>query len=172
MPYKNKEYQKEYHKKYWIKNQDRLKEQKKQYRKDNKEKLKESWGKYYLKNQDKILEKQNMRRKSNPEYIKIYKQKHKKEIKEKERKCREEKRLYIDKYKLSKGCIICGYNKCAAALDFHHMKDKKFYLASSIGCRKNINEIKREMDKCIVLCANCHRELHYKEENKLEEVKQ
>ena len=59
-------------------------------------------------------------------------------------------------------CIKCGYNKCVAALDFHHRdpKQKEFGLA---GLRDFITEkVILELDKCDLLCSNCHRELHYK----------
>ena len=61
------------------------------------------------------------------------------------------------------GCAICGYNKCDACLDFHHSnpKDKKFYITQNM-CRKN-KLIAEELNKCILLCANCHREIHIKE---------
>ena len=74
---------------------------------------------------------------------------------------RKGKREYIDKYKIAKGCEICGYNKCAAALDFHHNGDKEFDIAN----KRNSTGIKRlrvEMDKCEVLCRNCHAEWHDK----------
>lgn len=56
-------------------------------------------------------------------------------------------------------CIKCGYNKCIFALDFHH-KDptqKKFNISKY---RKNsFQSLKSELDKCDLLCSNCHREL-------------
>lgn len=59
-------------------------------------------------------------------------------------------------------CSECGYNKCIGALDFHHLDPNKKDF--SIG-KKAINSfsdiIKKELDKCILLCANCHREKHY-----------
>lgn len=57
-------------------------------------------------------------------------------------------------------CMKCGYNKCTQALQFHHIKpeDKSFIIsyAYSRSKAKVINEI----NKCILICANCHAELH------------
>lgn len=59
----------------------------------------------------------------------------------------------------SNGCIICG-EKDQACLDFHHLHDKSFSIGNK--CRdKGIGSIKNEADKCVVLCANCHRKLHF-----------
>lgn len=61
------------------------------------------------------------------------------------------------------GCNICGYNKCIDALDFHHIdpRTKKFSI-SNTG-HHGIDELKEEAEKCIILCANCHREIHAKD---------
>jgi 5-methylcytosine-specific restriction endonuclease McrA len=58
-------------------------------------------------------------------------------------------------------CQLCGYDKCVAALQFHH-KDptkKKFGIAAS-GVTRSLEEQKEEISKCILLCANCHAEEH------------
>lgn len=56
-------------------------------------------------------------------------------------------------------CAICGYNKCNDALDFHHM-DPSTKLAE-IGSRDlSWKILSEELDKCILVCANCHREIH------------
>ena len=62
------------------------------------------------------------------------------------------------KYKGGK-CEICGYNKNISALEFHHInpKEKAFTVSDT---RHSWNEAQKELDKCILLCANCHRELH------------
>lgn len=69
------------------------------------------------------------------------------------------KQLAIE-YKGGK-CEHCGYSKCSKALEFHH-KDptqKDFGIAHK-GETRAFAKIKLELDKCIMLCANCHREEH------------
>jgi uncharacterized CHY-type Zn-finger protein len=60
-------------------------------------------------------------------------------------------------------CQLCGYDKCMGALDFHHLDPakKKINLGLAI-IQWSWEKVKPELDKCILLCANCHRELHYK----------
>ena len=60
-------------------------------------------------------------------------------------------------------CQKCGYSQCQAALDFHHRDPAKkdFSLCKKYGCRKISDRIKKELDKCDLLCANCHREEHW-----------
>lgn len=57
-------------------------------------------------------------------------------------------------------CSSCGYSKCSAALEFHHLdskeKDKNY---NSFKTLFN-DRLKKELDKCILLCSNCHREIH------------
>jgi len=58
-------------------------------------------------------------------------------------------------------CVICGYNKCASALDFHHRNpNQKDFGLSVRGLTRSWELIKKEIDKCASVCANCHRELH------------
>lgn len=58
-------------------------------------------------------------------------------------------------------CNLCGYNKCVAALEFHHLDPlfKEFEICSSLH-NKSAETMQKELDKCILLCANCHREEH------------
>lgn len=53
-------------------------------------------------------------------------------------------------YKLSKGCVKCGYKRYAEALDFHHLDSNT--KTSRISDIRN-----KELLKCIVICSNCHR---------------
>lgn len=58
-------------------------------------------------------------------------------------------------------CIRCGYNKCMSSLVFHH-KDptQKDFGISANGMLRAWNKVKEELDKCILLCQNCHCEIH------------
>ena len=56
-------------------------------------------------------------------------------------------------------CEFCGYDKCIEALEFHHIDETTKEFAIS-GSTKSLEKQKKEADKCYMLCANCHRELH------------
>jgi hypothetical protein len=56
-------------------------------------------------------------------------------------------------------CEICGYNKCIDNLTFHHLdpSQKDFQIS---GASKAFETLKKEVDKCQMLCRNCHGEIH------------
>jgi len=56
-------------------------------------------------------------------------------------------------------CQICGYNKYQGALDFHHINGKKDFEIGQKGYTRSWVKTRGELDKCILVCANCHREL-------------
>lgn len=57
-------------------------------------------------------------------------------------------------------CALCGYSRCAASLEFHHINpDNKNYQLSSGRCHELEKDLE-EAKKCILVCANCHREIH------------
>lgn len=57
-------------------------------------------------------------------------------------------------------CTRCGYNKNLSALSFHHLKDKDFKLDLRSLSNRTIARVMQELDKCILLCHNCHSEVH------------
>ena len=58
-------------------------------------------------------------------------------------------------------CVKCDYSKCFAALDFHHLDptQKDFSISQNKGT-KFTQRIRDELDKCILVCCRCHREIH------------
>ena len=63
---------------------------------------------------------------------------------------------WLDLYKMSKGCEICGYNEHPVALEFDHI-DKTDKVMDISNMRKgNLKKLIAEVRKCRVLCANCH----------------
>lgn len=69
-------------------------------------------------------------------------------------------KLMAIKYKGGK-CERCGYDKCAPALEFHHLDPtQKDFGIGTEGQTRSFERIKVELDKCVMLCANCHREEH------------
>jgi transposase len=57
-------------------------------------------------------------------------------------------------------CVLCGYNRCAAALHFHHRDpDDKAFGVSGLGVARSIDRARAEARKCVLLCSNCHAEV-------------
>jgi len=58
-------------------------------------------------------------------------------------------------------CQICGYKKYIGALEFHHINpEEKEFGISKDGHTRSIEETKKEADKCLLVCSNCHKEIH------------
>ena len=57
-------------------------------------------------------------------------------------------------------CQICGYNKCANALEYHHLDPSLKDFTISSKWARSWEATCDELKKCILLCANCHREVH------------
>ena len=58
-------------------------------------------------------------------------------------------------------CKLCGYSKCTAALEFHHIDPTQKDFTFSKSKNLSWDKIDKELQKCILVCANCHREIHY-----------
>jgi hypothetical protein len=57
-------------------------------------------------------------------------------------------------------CMLCGYDRCLAALEFHHVDpaSKAFGVAQN-GMARSIERLRAEVRKCVLLCSNCHAEV-------------
>ncbi len=119
-----------------------------------------------LKNLTQVAKKNNVSRGSVKKYVKFEGRKknkfnaaeRKKYIVQAVTKSRKKRKEELIKYRGGK-CENCGYNKINSALQFHHKNpnEKDF----NIGGRNYSFEImKKEVDKCILVCANCHCEIH------------
>jgi|VirMetMinimDraft_7_1064189.scaffolds.fasta_scaffold00936_3 hypothetical protein len=77
---------------------------------------------------------------------------------------------FVNEYKKSSGCKVCGYSDkthpdsfVVQALEFHHTKKIDDLRVSNYVSRGfGLGIIKKEIDKCEVLCSRCHVEIHYK----------
>lgn len=98
-----------------------------------------------------IREKQQKQRKDNPVlYNKSNQERHTRN------------KLRAIEYKGSK-CFDCGQKYDPCVYDFHHLNPEE--KDSSWSLHRSWNYLKQELDKCILLCANCHRIRHWKQEN-------
>jgi len=71
---------------------------------------------------------------------------------------RQKAKLRAIKYK-GGCCQICGYDKCVRALSFHHLDvNHKDFGISAVS--RSWSTIQAELDKCVLLCLNCHAEVH------------
>jgi hypothetical protein len=82
----------------------------------------------------------------------------------KSQKANDRRRKYIKQLKDEAGgkCAICGYDRCFNALIFHHRdpKTKEFELSGDETKGMGWNKLKKEADKCILMCNRCHTEFH------------
>ena len=75
-------------------------------------------------------------------------------------KAREKTRVLKEEAKAG-GCQICGYNRCPEALEFHHVDETtKDYNPSRLATQGSRDKFLDEIKKCVIVCANCHREIH------------
>ena len=79
---------------------------------------------------------------------------------DRQKRLRKEKKRKAIEYK-GGCCSMCGYDKYDEALEFHHLDPSEKETGSEI---RNLSwaRLRLELDKCILVCANCHREIHAK----------
>jgi len=135
---------------------------------DKKERKREQSKKYYAANKEKILEKKKKRRADFPEIQKAAAKAHYENNKQSyiERSANRKKSLRAEwaAFKATLSCERCGENH-PATFDFHHVvRDKSNEKVHKLVGNGSYARALEEIKKCIVLCANCHRKLHYEEE--------
>lgn len=81
------------------------------------------------------------------------------------------RKIYFVK-QLGGECHCCGYDKNLAALTFHHMNpdDKLFTLDTRKMTNTNMESLQREVNKCKLVCFNCHMEEHYPTQNDWKQI--
>lgn len=67
-------------------------------------------------------------------------------------------------------CIRCGYDKYYGALEFHHLDPSKKDFNLGNSRLTSFEKVKAELDKCILVCSNCHREIHHELKQKEKET--
>ena len=104
---------------------------------ENQDKMKQYRREYYYRNREKEIARS-----------KRIKKEHRKIIRD-----------YVLDIKSKSQCKMCGYKEHPAALQFHHrLKNKEFELANAKDY--SLDRVKKEIEKCEILCANCHSILH------------
>ena len=93
---------------------------------------------------------------------KRYYDKHKKSVYERKNSRRRNLKQEIVN-KLGGKCSKCDYDRCLAAIEFHHPGKNKEGNVSTLIKNDSRTKLLKEVKKCIILCANCHRELHSKD---------
>lgn len=83
------------------------------------------------------------------------------------RKSSKRARQWVWEYKSQRACVRCGFSH-AAALQFHHKRDKR----REVSQIKTLGAIKMEIEKCELLCANCHAIEHYEQGRAAQSVDQ
>jgi len=101
------------------------------------------------------------------EHYLLHKEKYIAKAKASNIKYKKRNREFVNEYKMKYGCSKCNYRGHPSALDFHHVdgSDKENNIAIMINESYSLERIKKEIKKCIILCANCHRIEHYSGED-------
>ena len=105
-------------------------------------------------------------REANPEALKEYYQTNKDKFREHNKNNRKKQREFVQDLKKGKCCSRCGWNEHPCALDFHHIDaSTKYKDIAMMTQTHSIKKLQEEIDKCILVCANCHRILHHEQRN-------
>ncbi len=92
-------------------------------------------------------------------YLRKYYKEHRQQINKLAQESKIRRRDFLRQIKMERGCFFCGYRKCPEALQFHHMTGEKDFQLSELS--QSMERLYAELNKCMVICANCHFELHH-----------
>lgn len=130
--------------------------------------FKAPYTKTIYKTSEKERERKKKTREDNEEYYKKYRKEHYQKNKEAyKQRTKERKKLYKQAwadYKSTLSCVQCGQNH-PATLDFHHVvrKPDNQKVNRLLACGSFRRALEEVQNKCVVLCANCHRIHHHNE---------
>lgn len=143
----------------------------KEYRLKNRDKVNKWKRESYYRHREEILKKQRIRymldRERRLPLMRLYHQNNRERLKRLNRESRENKKIRGMLYLGGKKCIECKNDKFPlCCYDFHHIRDKGNH-DNTINTLLSMSwsdwdKIKKELDKCVILCANCHRIIHQK----------
>lgn len=94
------------------------------------------------------------------EYHRLHYEKNKQYYYEKSKTQRDKNKNYVNSVKIGHSCERCNESDIAC-LDFHHLNDKDETISELVNKGSSLAAIKKEIEKCIILCSNCHRKLHF-----------
>lgn len=161
--YKDLEKRRETQRKWLAANKDRLREHMREYHREyqrryrektpgQREKERAARKEYYARNRD-------AEQKKAREYMRVYYAEHKDEMDAKNRGKYRKRRKWFDEQLARVQCSHCGL-KDPECMDYHHVNpaDKDYSITQMLAY--SVARLEKEMAKCIVLCANCHRKEH------------
>jgi hypothetical protein len=156
---KNPERCKEIKRNWYHKNKAKIRESVKLRRKQNLESTRAKAREYYHKHREKRVQIARQKRKERPEVGREYSKRYRKKkggdyLYQRASVKRQAFRAELNKIKLERGCVDCGYKAHAYALDFDHIRGTK---KKSVSKCINMKSALEEIDKCEVRCSNCHR---------------
>jgi hypothetical protein len=134
---------------------------------------------WYWRHRDRLAVERHKRQEENyEEYMaqrrennRTWRLRHRDSLLEKRHKRQEEIKTWYRQYKTTIRCIRCGEND-PACLQFHHRSrgEKKMSIATYVFQASNLEKFIQELDKCDVLCANCHLIEHWQERDESADI--
>jgi hypothetical protein len=97
---------------------------------------------------------QEKRRETQKVYLREWRQENQVALTEMRRRHRQKIKAAIDERKTGKPCMDCGGMFPPVAMDFDHVRGKKLF---NVGMAKSLEALDSEIEKCDLVCANCHR---------------